>query len=57
LGYLYSSQEEDFGQTHRGESAAIGNIRNNHLAVDENMKEPYGIHLGTPNSQKIPSFN
>jgi hypothetical protein len=46
-----------------GESAAIGNletfgnIRNNHLAVDENMKEPYGIHSGTPNSQKNPSFN
>jgi hypothetical protein len=48
LGYLHSSQEEDFGQTHRGESAAIGNIRNNHLAVDENMKEPYGIYTKFP---------
>jgi hypothetical protein len=33
----------------------FGNMIDNHWALGENMKKPYGIHLGTPNSQKIPS--
>ncbi len=37
----------------------IGNIISDCWALGENMKEPYGIQLGTPNSllKKIPFFN
>jgi len=32
----------------------IQNMINYDWALGENMKEPYGIHLRTPNSKKIP---